>query len=148
MKIKPIIVILGLGGLAAGGFALAKRKTNGGKGTTVNGTDYRTQIIPYRDGGYVAVIVTNGVPGDTIGPLGTVGEVEDAVATYLADLDVESFYTLTQDSSGSWFFDGWSRGAKIAPMQGPYASEAIAAAAGSTWSQRVAAVPVPMPGGG
>jgi hypothetical protein len=146
---KPLLAVLGLAVLAGVGFAVVKSKTNGGAGTTtVNGTDYRYQIVPARDGGYVAVIVVNGTPGDTIGPLPTVAQVEAAAATYLADLDVDAFYTLSQDAAGAWFFDGWSRGSKIAAAKGPYASEAIAAAAGSTWVAQTLAVPVPMPGGG
>lgn len=147
MKAWKFIVPVVLGAAALGGFAYAVKQTNGGKGTppvpVPTGNDVRVQIIPDRSGGYVGVVVVNGVAQDvTVGPMPTVAELEQQIATYMAGQDVAAFYTVDADADGKYYFDGWSRGTKVAAAQGPFASEAAANTAGSIWvaSQGGAAV--------
>lgn len=142
MKTKHIVIgVLAIGTLV--GFGIAASKTNGGKGTaTVGGNDYRAQYIPDRSGGYSAIIFVNGVEQEAVvGPMTTVAELDAQVAAYMAGLDVPAFYTVHTDDAGSYYFDGWSRGTKVT-TDGPFASEAAANTAGSTWARK-AAVPVP-----
>ena len=141
MKIKHIVIGLLVVGTGVG-FAIATKKTNGGKGT-VNGSDYRVQILPHRDGGYFGLVFLNGQEQEaTIGPMDTVDALEAEIAKYMAGLDVVAFYTVHTDANGSYYFDGWSRGAKIT-TNGPYASEQLANQAGSAWAAKTAAVPMP-----
>lgn len=130
---KAWIPVVALGGLAAVGFAIAKSKTSGGRGTAdVGGQIYRAKI-DLGEGGWYALIFRDGTLEKQIGPLPSKEEAAVQGARYLGGLNVDRFYTVHTDSQGRWFFDGWSRGEAIALDQGPYASEAIANAAGSNW---------------
>lgn len=133
--IVPVVLIT----LAAGGFYLASRMI-AKKAVTVGGKTYRASVYLGEGGQWYAQVFEGGKPiGETIGPLPSEEDAAEQAAAYLAGLDVVAFYTLHshEDAPGkyTWYFDGWSRGAKITEANGPYASEAIANVAGSLWAE-------------
>ena len=126
--------------LALGGFAVAKVMTAKKTATAA----YRAKIYLGDGGQWYAQVFDGAKPiGEQIGPLPTEGDAAQQAAEYLAGLDVVAFYTLHTVDNGpgqqpTWFFDGWSRGVRTIEAEGPYTSEAIANAAGTTWAKKTA----------
>lgn len=128
----PALIVLGLGGFAVVKVMTAKKTAE---------TEYRA-VVRVVEGGWAADIMQGGKVVQTLGPSESEEAAAQAAATYLDGLDVVAFYTLIVEelSPGqyNWFFEGWSRGTKVLEQQGPYASEAIANAAGVAWAKKTA----------
>jgi hypothetical protein len=118
------------------GFTIVKIATS--KKVVVGGDSYRASVYLGEDGQWFAQVFKNGKPeGATLGPFPYDNDAAEQAAAYLQGLDVAHFYTLHSvelaPGKWDWYFDGWTRGTKIADAQGPFASEAIANTAGTNW---------------
>ena len=125
---------------AAGvGFYIASKKT--APAATVAGIRYYAKSYLDQSDQWLAQVFANGKPtGPTIGPLPTMDLAEEQAAAYIAGLDAVAFYTLheVEESPGAyvWFFDGWSRGVKTSPDNGPFVSDAVARRSAAAWVGR------------
>lgn len=147
MNWKPILVIGGLAAATAVGFAIVKSKTNGGAGTspTPNGGSHYYAEIGTRDGRFVAYVYKDGKLAVSLGPSDEPTELLQLLANKMALEGASIYFAIRQDaSSGAWWFVGYKNGASASEEMGPYATEALAVQAGTTWAQ-AAAVPVPTP---
>lgn len=121
---------------AAVGFGVVAYKTRKPALSADVAGRYRAELYQGDEGWMVQVFEGGKPSGPMIGPVPTEADAEAQMNAYLGGLDVAAFYTLRVGPEGGWYFEGWSRGEKITEANGPYASKAIASAAGSNWAAK------------
>lgn len=126
---KKLLAIGILGGLALGGFMLAKHMTNGGKGTPV--------VPSVR---YAEVTATNATLYESGAPLVTLSAADKTAAIDLVHARMKAdgvgvYFIFTQVDDGSWWATGYKEGASASDDMGPYADQALAMQAGAAWVQ-------------
>lgn len=142
-KMAKIVTVLVLGGLAVGGFAIAKKmidekKTSGGGGDTPTPGSVQ----------YAEVTATNATLYDSGQPLVTLSAADKNAAIALVHERMKAngvsvYFIFTQATDGGWYATGYRDGASASDDMGPYADQALAMQAGTAWVQKAMAVPIP-----
>lgn len=137
MKTKKIVTLVVLGGLAAGGFWLAKNMIEGkGNGGTV---------VPAVQ--YAEVTASGATLYDSGAPTVTLSAADKAAAIAIVHErmktdGVSTYFIFSQADDGTWWATGYKDGASASDDMGPFADQALAMQAGTAWVLKQA-VPIP-----
>ena len=142
-KIGRIVTVVALGGLAVAGFWYATKKIDENKANAGGGSDQPAASSVQ----YAEITATGATFYDNGAPLVTLSAADKTAAIALVhermkQNGVSVYFIFTQSAEGGWYATGYKDGASASDDMGPYADQALAMQAGTSWVQ-AQAVPIP-----